>query len=175
MTMRIKTDNLPAFINRLEANWNEMAPGQPFSYTFMDESFDQMYDAEQRIGSIIGTFAFLAIFIACIGLIGLSTFIAQQRTKEIGIRKVLGASTIGLVQLLSRDFVRLVIVALIIAVPLAWWAMNTWLQSFAYRIDLGPGVFALAAVVAVLIALATVSIQSIRAALANPVESLKGE
>lgn len=175
VTMRIKTDNLPAFINRLEANWNEMAPGQPFSYTFMDESFDQMYAAEQRIGSIIGTFAFLAIFIACIGLIGLSTFIAQQRTKEIGIRKVLGASTIGLVQLLSRDFVRLVIVALIIAVPLAWWAMNTWLQSFAYRIDLGPGVFALAAVVAVLIALATVSIQSIRAALANPVESLKGE
>eukprot|EP00903_Cladosiphon_okamuranus_P000206 g206.t1 len=175
VTMRIKTDNLPAFINRLETNWNEMAPGQPFSYTFMDDSFDQMYDAEQRIGSIIGTFAFLAIFIACIGLIGLSTFIAQQRTKEIGIRKVLGASTIGLVQLLSRDFVRLVIVALIIAVPLAWWAMNTWLQSFAYRIELGPGVFALAAVVAVLIALATVSIQSIRAALANPVESLKGE
>lgn len=175
VTMRMNTDNLPAFINRMEATWNEMAPGQPFSYTFMDENFDRMYNAEQRIGSIIGTFAFLAIFIACIGLIGLSTFIAQQRTKEIGIRKVLGASTMGLVQLLSRDFVRLVIVALLLAVPLAWWAMNSWLQSFAYRIDLNIGIFMIAAVIAVLIALVTVSIQSIRAALANPVDSLRGE
>lgn len=175
VTMRLNTDQLPNFINRMEAVWSEMAPGQPFSYTFMDERFDRMYNAEQRIGSIIGTFAFLAIFIACIGLIGLSTFIAQQRTKEIGIRKVLGASTVGLVQLLSRDFVKLVIFALVIAVPLAWWAMNSWLESFAYRIELNLSIFATAAVIAVLIAVLTVSFQSIRAALANPVDSLRGE
>ena len=173
--LRLRTDDCPGFVNRLEANWNEMAPGQPFSYNFMDESFDRMYNAEQRIGSIVGTFAFLAIFIACIGLIGLSTFIAQQRTKEIGIRKVLGASTAGLVQLLSRDFVKLVLLALVIAVPLAWWAMNSWLQSFAYRIDLNLGIFALAALLAVVIAILTVSLQSIKAALANPVDSLRGD
>ncbi len=173
--LRLRTDDLPNFVNRLEANWNEMAPGQPFAYNFMDESFDRMYNAEQRIGAIIGTFAFLAIFIDCIGLIGLSTFIAQQRTKEIGIRKVLGASTAGLVQLLSRDFIKLVLVALVIAVPLAWWAMTSWLQSFAYRIDLSLGLFGLAAFLAVLIAVLTASLQSIKAALANPVDSLRGE
>jgi putative ABC transport system permease protein len=175
ITMRLKTDNLPAFIKTLESTWQEMAPGQPFSYSFMDEDFDKMYNAERRIGSIIGTFAFLAIFIACIGLVGLSTFIAQQRSKEISIRKVLGASTSGLVHLLSKDFVKLVIYALLIAVPLSWWAMTKWLESFAYRIDLDIGIFLLAAVIAMIIALLTVSFQSIRAAIANPVDSLRGE
>ena len=175
VTMRTHTSDIPAFINSLQSTWNDMAPGQPFSYTFMDESFDRMYRAEQRIGSIIGTFAFLAILIACIGLVGLSTFIAQQRTKEIGVRKVLGASTSGLVGLLSKDFLKLVVVALVIAVPLSWWAMNTWLQGFAYRIEMGWGIFALAGIIALAIAFLTVSVQSVRAALANPVSSLRSE
>ena len=175
ITMRLHTDDIPAFINTMQSDWNEMAPGQPFSYAFMDERFDRMYRAEQRIGNIIGTFAFLAILIACIGLVGLSTFMAQQRTKEIGIRKVLGASTSGIVGLLSKDFLKLVLVALIIAVPLSWWAMNKWLQGFAFRIEMGWGVFALAGLIAILIAFLTVSFQSVRAALANPVGSLRSE
>ncbi|MEO1258197.1 MAG: ABC transporter permease [Bacteroidota bacterium] len=175
LTMRLHTENIPEFINTLQSNWNEMAPAQPFTYNFMDERFDRIYRTEQRIGNIIGTFAFLAILIACIGLIGLSTFMAQQRTKEIGIRKVLGASTAGLVSMLSRDFLKLVGLALILAVPVSWWALNKWLQSFAYRIDIGWSVFALAGTIAIAIAFLTVSFQSIRAAVANPVGSLRSE
>lgn len=175
LTMRVNTPDIPGFINTLQANWEEMAPGQPFSYSFMDERFDRMYRAERRIGNIIGTFAFLAILIACIGLVGLSTFIAQQRTKEIGVRKVLGATTSGIVGLLAKDFLKLVGLALVFAVPLSWWAMNKWLQGFAYRIEMGWGVFAVAAIVALVIAFLTVSFQSVRAALANPVKSLRSE
>jgi putative ABC transport system permease protein len=175
ITMRLRTTDLPAFINTLETTWNELAPGQPFSYSFMDERFNRMYETEQRIGNVIGVFAFLAIFIACIGLVGLSTFIAQQRSKEISIRKVLGASTSGLVHLLSKDFIKLVFYALVIAIPLSWWAMTKWLQSFAYRIELNLEVFLWAAIISLTIALLTVSFQSIRAAIANPVDSLRGE
>jgi len=152
-----------------------MAAGQPFNYTFLDEAFDQMYRTEQRVGNIFITFAILAIFIACLGLFGLSAFMAEQRTKEIGIRKVLGASVGNIVTMLSKDFLKLVLIAAVIAFPLAWWGMRTWLQDFAYRTEISWWIFALAGAVAVLIALATVSFQAVRAAVSNPVESLRSE
>ena len=153
----------------------KVAPSQPFAYTFLDERFDRLYEAENRIGKIIGAFASLAIFIACIGLLGLATFTVQQRTKEIGVRKVLGANVTGIVGLLSKDFLKLVILALVIASPIAWFFMERWLQDFAYRIDIHWSVFALAGFVAVAIAFLTVSFQSVKAALANPVKSLRSE
>ena len=175
VTMRLQTNDIASFINNLQSIWTEMAPGQPFSYGFIDERFERMYEAETRIGQIIGVFAFLAIIIACIGLVGLSTFIAQQRTKEIGIRKVLGASSVGLVGLLSKDFVKLVCIALVVAIPISWWVMNSWLNGFAYRIDIGPDIFVMAGLIAILIASMTVGFQSIKAAIANPIESLRNE
>jgi putative ABC transport system permease protein len=152
-----------------------MAPGMPFSYDFMDESFDQMYRAEQRIGKVALSFAILAILIACLGLFGLATYMAEQRTKEIGVRKVLGATVPSLVSLLSQDFIKLVFIAAIIAFPLSWWAMDSWLEEFAYRINIGWWVFLVAGLSAIFIALATVSYQAIKAAIANPVKSLRTE
>jgi putative ABC transport system permease protein len=134
-----------------------------------------MYKDEQRIGKIVLIFSVLAILIACLGLFGLSTFIAEQRTKEIGIRKVLGATVTNITILISKDFIKLVVIAVVIASPLAWWAMNNWLQGFAYRVQIGWMVFAITIVAAVFIALATVSWQAVRAALANPVDSLRSE
>ncbi len=150
-------------------------PAQPYNYRFIDEEFDQQYRSERRIGSILGAFAGFAIFIACLGLFGLAAFTAEQRTKEIGIRKVLGASVAGITGLLARDFLKLVLIAIVIASPLAWWAMHKWLEDFAYRIDLQWWIFALAGIAAVGIAFLTVSFQSIKAALANPVKSLRSE
>ena len=152
-----------------------MAPGMPFSYQFLDESFDNMYRAEQRIGKVAMSFAILAVFIACLGLFGLATFMAEQRTKEIGVRKVLGATVPNIVTMLSKDFVRLVLLASVIAFPVAWYAMNRWLQDFAYRIDIGWWIFILAGLIAIIIAIITVSFQAIRAALTNPVNSLRTE
>jgi putative ABC transport system permease protein len=147
----------------------------PFSYRFMDDSFAQMYKSEQRAGKIALIFSVLAIFIACLGLFGLATFIAEQRTKEIGVRKVLGASVPNLVSMLSKDFLKLVAIASLIAFPVAWWAMHKWLQDFAYRIRIEWWVFVLAAFIALLIALLTVSVQAIKAAVANPIKSLRTE
>jgi putative ABC transport system permease protein len=158
-----------------EQAWQKIANGQEFSYVFMDDQFNNIYKSEQRMGGISLSFSLLAIFIACLGLFGLAAYAAEQRTREIGIRKVLGASVSGIVTLLSKDFLRLVLVAAILAFPLSWWAMHSWLQDFAYRISIGWEVFALAAALAVSIALATVSMQAIKAALANPVKSLRSE
>ena len=152
-----------------------MAPGLPFSYNFLNESFDEMYRAEQRVGKIALIFSVLAIFIACLGLFGLATFIAEQRTKEIGIRKVLGASVQGIVQMLSKDFLKLVAIAFVFAAPLAWWAMHSWLQDFAYRINMEWWMFVAAGSGALFIALVTVSFQAIKAAISNPVKSLRTE
>lgn len=162
-------------VQALEAQWKKLTPDQPFSYRFMDNSFTSMYEAEQKIGNIAMTFALLAIFISCLGLFGLASFTAEQRTKEIGIRKVLGANTPQIVQLLSKDFLRLVFIALLIAIPIAWYGMQQWLQDFAYRIEISGWVFVAAGLAAILIAVLSVSFQSIRAALANPVESLRAE
>ncbi|MEZ0610779.1 ABC transporter permease [Fibrella sp. WM1] len=172
---RINSDNLPALVRQIEAKWKTLVPGQPFSYEFMEDGFDQMYRAEQRVGTLALTFAALAVLIACLGLFGLAAFTAEQRTKEIGVRKVLGASVPSLIALLSKDFLKLVVIAIVIATPLAWWAMRQWLQDFAYKIDIEWWVFALAGTLAVAIALLTVSFQSIRAALMNPVKSLRAE
>ena len=141
----------------------------------MDADFDSLYRTEQRISSLSVIFTSLAIIIACLGLFGLAAYAAEQRTKEIGIRKVLGASMSGIVGMLSRDFIKLVIIAIVIASPLAWYAMNYWLQDFAYRINIQWWIIALAGTAAILIAFVTISFQSIKAALTNPVKSLRSE
>lgn len=175
VSFKIKPQQTSSIVKLAETKWKAMASGKPFSYRFMDDLFTEMYNAEQRAGKIALMFSVLAILIACLGLFGLATFIAEQRTKEIGIRKVLGASVRGIVQLLSKDFVKLVLIAFIIASPLAWWAMNKWLQDFAYRIDMSWWFFVLAGIAAILIAVLTVSFQAIKAALANPVKNLRTE
>lgn len=175
IAVRVAVKNAPGLIGQIESKWKAMVPGQPFHYSFMDEDFNHQYNSEQRTGSIFIAFASLAIFIACLGLLGLVMFTAEQRTKEIGIRKVLGANVVGIVTLLSRDFLKLVCLSILIASPLAWWAMNKWLQDFAYRTSINWTVFAITAAAALLVALFTISFQAIRAANANPVKSLKSE
>ncbi|MBD0256218.1 MAG: ABC transporter permease, partial [Cytophagales bacterium] len=175
VSFRLQSADVPAVIAAAEAKWKSMAPGQPFNYSFLDTEFDQMYRAEQRVGHIAVAFAVLAITIACLGLFGLAAFTAEQRTKEIGIRKVLGASVPGIVALLSKDFLKLVLVSFVLAAPLAWWAMHEWLQNFAFKAGVSWWIFAAAAVGALLVALLTVSFQSIKAALMDPVKSLRSE
>lgn len=150
-------------------------PAFPFEYTFVDEAFDAKFKSEQLIGELSRIFALLAIFISCLGLFGLAAYTAEQRSKEIGVRKVLGASVAGIVKLLSKDFLKLVCIAILLAVPLAWFFMNNWLQDYAYRIEINWMVFVIAGIVAILIALATVSFQAVKAAIANPINSLKTE
>jgi putative ABC transport system permease protein len=175
VAVRLRPKNLPATLAFLENKWREFVPHHPFEYSFLDADFEALYRAEQRTGRIFGAFSALAILIACLGLFGLASFMTEQRTKEIGVRKVLGASVAQVVILLSKDFTRLVLIALMIAAPAAYLAMNRWLQDFAYRIEISWWVFALAGSVALFIALLTVSTQAIKAALANPVEALRYE
>ncbi|MBC7919711.1 MAG: ABC transporter permease [Ferruginibacter sp.] len=158
-----------------EKVWKRFNPAYPFEYTFLDETFDQMYRTDQRTGKLFDAFALVAILISCLGLFGLVTYTAETRTREIGIRKVLGASVASITAMLSKDFLRLVLLANVIAWPLAWWAMNQWLADFAYRIDVGWWPFALAGGAALVIALLTVGYQAIKAAMANPVKSLRTE
>ena len=175
LSMRLQTNDIQGFIHQMESNWKEMAPGQPFSYQFLDERFSRMFDTEQQLGKIAGIFSFLAIFIACIGLLGLATFIAQQRTKEIGIRKVLGADISNLVYLLCKDFGILILIAFLLAAPLGWYFMNQWLADFAYATTIGVGVFVSAGLLILLMAILSVVYQATRVALVNPVETLKWE
>ena len=172
---KVKTRDLPALLTSVEKQWKTLVPDEPLDYSFLEENFNATYRAEQKTARILGLFAGLTIFVACLGLFGLATFTAEQRTKEIGVRKVLGASVSSVVALLSKDFLKLVAISILIASPIAWYAMNAWLQDFAYKIDISWWVFALAGLLAVGIALLTVSFQSVRAALANPVESLRSE
>ncbi|GAB2790389.1 ABC transporter permease [Rhabdobacter roseus] len=171
----IKSANYERILTHIEGVWKKINPGSPFEYSFLDKDFQKNYEKEERTAQLIRYFALMAIFIACLGLFGLATFTAEQRTKEIGIRKVLGSSTFGIAQLLSFDFLKLVLLAILIASPLAGWIMHKWLSAFAYKTTISWSVFALAGMSAVLIALATVSFQAIRAALMNPVKSLKTE
>lgn len=173
--VKINTTDIPGFITHLKDQWSDFGLESPFTYAFLDERFRKTYEAEQNTGKLLGIFAGLTIFVACMGLLGLAMFTAQQRTKEIGIRKVLGASVSNIVTLLSKDFIKLVILAFIIASPLAWFIMNKWLQDFAYRTDIGAWVFIAAAGLSMLIAFITISIQSVKSALANPVKSLRTE
>ncbi len=175
IAFRINTKNIPGLISQIESKWRTMAPSQPFSYSFMDEDFNKIYQSEQQIGKIFISFALFAILIACLGLFGLVTYAAEQRVKEIGIRKVLGANVTNIVSMLSKDFLKLIIISAFIAFPVAWWAMNKWLQNFAYRINIGWWVFVIAGLLAVFIALITVSFQAVKAAIANPIKSLRTE
>ncbi|MBS1947254.1 MAG: ABC transporter permease [Bacteroidetes bacterium] len=175
ISFKISGTNVKPLISQIQNKWKALAPGMPFSYRFMDEAFTNMYRAEQRVEQVSITFAILAILIACLGLFGLVTYMAEQRTKEIGVRKVLGATVPNLVAMLSKDFLKLVGIASLIAFPVAWWAMHKWLQDFAYRINIEWWVFLLAAFIALFIALLTVSVQAIKAAIANPVKSLRTE
>jgi putative ABC transport system permease protein len=175
LAVRLRPGNVAEGIAAIQKLWKEFVPNVPLQYSFLDQDYQKLYDGERRVAQIFLVFSLLAIVIACLGLFGLASFMAEQRTKEIGVRKVLGATVSGIVGLLSKDFVKLVIVAFAVATPLAYFAMQRWLQDFAYRIDIGWWVFALAGGIALVIALLTVSYQAIKAALANPVESLRYE
>ena len=175
ISLNLKGDDIPATVSALQQQWQTLAPQRPFNYFFLDEAFDEQYRAEVRFGQLFIYFAGLAIFIACLGLLGLISYTIVQRTKEIGIRKVLGATESSIVRLLSQDFLGLVLVAFVIAVPVAWYALSRWLEGFAYRVTMPWWLFALAGLLALLIALITVSFQSVKAALANPVDSLRNE
>ena len=175
LIIKVKTKDIAGLLATMKTEWQKFNSDEPFTYAFVDELFNKTYLSEQKTGTILSIFAGLTIFIACLGLFGLATFTAEQRTKEIGVRKVLGASIGQLIALLSKDFLKLVLVACLIAFPLGYWAMSLWLQDFVYRINISWWIFVFAGVGAIVIALLTVSYQAIKAALMNPVKSLKTE
>lgn len=175
MIAHAKEGDMQATLKSIEDTWRKLNPNEPFDYSFLDSDFQKNYRAENRLASIVSYFTIIAILISCLGLFGLAAFSAEQRTKEIGVRKVLGASIPSIIALLSKDFLKLVAIAVVIASPVAWYVMNKWLQDFEYRIDIGWGVFAITTVTALCIALLTIGFQAMRAALSNPVESLRTE
>ena len=171
--IKFNTDNHQQILSAIEDVWSGFAPNQPFRYNFLDERFSKMYAFESKVGQIFTLFTGLAILIACFGLFALATFMAEQRRKEISIRKVLGASIPNLMLLLTKQFTILVGFALLIATPIAWWLMRSWLQDFAYRISMGWSIFFIAGLTALAIATLTISYQAVRAAVANPVDNLR--
>jgi putative ABC transport system permease protein len=173
--VKIKSNDIAGLLNMMKKNWTNLKAEVPFSYSFLDKRFTETYQSEQKTGQILGIFAGLTILVACLGLFGLATFTAEQRTKEIGIRKVLGASVTNIFSLLSKDFLKLVLIAFLIASPIAWFMMNKWLQDYAYRTNISWWIFVLAAALAITITLITVSYRAIRAAFVNPVNSLRSE
>jgi putative ABC transport system permease protein len=175
ISVRIGSTDIPHVVAQIKNKWKAMAPSQPFDYSFMDEDFNRWYTTEQRTGQIFITFAVLAIVIACLGLFGLITYAAEQRVREIGIRKVLGASVNNIAGMLSVDFLKLVLISSVIAFPIAWWAMHKWLEDFAYRVSISWWIFFVSGVLALLIAVLTVGFQAIKAGVANPVKSLRVE
>jgi putative ABC transport system permease protein len=175
LIVKIKTADVHNLLADIKKQWDVFNPGAPFAYYFLDDKFASLYSSEQKAGQIFTAFAVVAIAIACLGLFGLATYITQQRTKEIGIRKIFGASVKNVLALVSKEFLVLVFIAIIMAIPLTWWGMNVWLQDFAYRINISWWIFSTAGVLTVLIALITVSFQAIKAAVANPVKSLRTE
>jgi putative ABC transport system permease protein len=175
LSIKLRAGNLPATIKTIESKWNQVIPNRPFEYTFLDDSFDKQYRSEDRFGNLFFNFAILAIFISCLGLLGLASYSTIQRTREIGVRKVLGASVSNIINLLSLEFLKLVLLAFIIASPIAWLFMNNWLHDFAYRTSVTWWMFVFAGVAALVIAFGTISFQAIKAAIANPVKSLRTE
>jgi putative ABC transport system permease protein len=168
-------DNQQQLVKQMEQVWKNFYPEAIFDYSFVEHEFNLQHKAEERLALIVTIFTFFAVFIACIGLFGLAFITAAQRTKEIGVRKVLGATITNIVTLLSKDIIKMVLIAVIIATPAAAWIMNSWLENFAYRIDIKWWVFAIAALVAVVIAFLTVSFHSVKAARENPVKNLRTE
>jgi len=175
IAVRVNTKNISSVINTIQSRWSATASGQPFNYTFMDDDFNKGYAADQQTGKLVMAFSVFAIFIGCLGLFGLVAYAAEQRTKEIGVRKVLGASVSGIVAMLSKDFAKLVLIASVISFPFAWWIMHMWLQGFAYRVNISWWIFVVAGAIAIIIALITICLQAIKAAVANPVKSLRTE
>ena len=175
LSIRIKKGRIPDAVNSVEQTWQKVNPGRPFEFNFLDDEFEQLYKTESSFSTLIGSFTFLAIFIACLGLFGLASYMTEQRTKEIGIRKVLGASIPGILYIISKQFIILIILANLIAWPLAYYFMNGWLKDFAYRIDIGISTFIIAGILTLLIAIFTISYQAIKAAAVNPAKSLRYE
>jgi putative ABC transport system permease protein len=175
MLVKISGAAIPATISFLESKWKELIPHRPFEYRFLDEDYDKLYSAELRLGKVLNIFTAIAILLACLGLFGLSAYAIQQRTKEIGIRKVLGATIPNIITLLSKDFVWLIIISMLIAFPVAGWLMYKWLQDFVYRISIAWWMFAIAGFIALFIAICTISFQAVKAAVANPVKNLRTE
>jgi putative ABC transport system permease protein len=175
VSIKVKTNDMAVALQSIQGVWKQVAPYQPIRYTFLDESFANMYEDVQRVGRVFSSFAILAIIVACLGLYGLSSFMVEQRSKEIGIRLVLGASVGNIFSLLTINFVKLVLISLAIAVPIAWYLMNKWLEDFVYRTQVSANIFVFAGLTALLIALFTISYQAIRAAMVNPVKNLKSE
>jgi putative ABC transport system permease protein len=173
--VRISAGNTQATVSYIQATWKKFFPESKFDFSFADERLQKLYDSERRLASLFTVFAVLAICIACSGLFSLVALIVQQRTKEIGIRKVLGANVGEIVELISKDFLLLITIAILVASPIAWYAMNSWLQNFAYRINVSWWLFVVAGAVVITIAFITISIQAIKAAIANPVKSLRTE
>jgi putative ABC transport system permease protein len=174
-SIKFNTKNVRESLVRFEEEWKAMFPGNPFIHFFLDDHYNQQYQADQQFGKVFGIFSALAIFIACLGLFGLSSLTAIQRTKEIGVRKVLGASVSSILALVSKDYVILMLFAIVLAVPAAWWIMAGWLEGFANRIPLAWWIFAIPALMVIAIALLTVSIHTLKAARTNPVRSLRYE
>ncbi|HSR18042.1 MAG TPA: FtsX-like permease family protein, partial [Ignavibacteriaceae bacterium] len=175
MAVKIRPGNLSGSVKQIQNIYSKFAPGYPFEFQFLDESFDQLYKSEKKEEDIFSVFSILAIFISCLGLFGLASFSTAQRTKEIGIRKVLGATISEIIIMLSKQFIKLVLIANIIACPAAYFIMNSWLEDFAYRTEINFYTFLAAGLIALAIAILTISFQSIKAAIANPVESLRYE
>jgi putative ABC transport system permease protein len=175
MFVKIADKNVKATIDQLQSVWKQRVPHRPFEYHFLDEDYDALYKAEERTAGVFSTFSSLAILLACLGLFALSAFELVKRTKEIGIRKVLGATVSNIVGLLAKDFLKLIMIAMVIAFPVAWFVTNKWLEDFTYRVSIGWWMFAIAATLVLFIALFTISVQAIKAALANPVKSLRTE
>ena len=175
MSLKIGAANIPETIRFIEDKMKTFSPWYPFEYMFFDEVFDNVYKSEQKIGSLISVFALIAVFVACLGLFGLASFTAEQKTKEIGIRKTLGASISHIIILMSKEFSKWVLVSNIIAWPVAYYGINRWLQSFAYKDSLRIEIFAVSALIAFIIAVVTVGYQAVKAASADPVESLRYE
>ena len=175
LTIKIRPENIQGTLNDIQKTMHRFAPGYPFEYSFFDDVFDQTFRADQKMGSLFRTFALIAILIACLGLFGLSSFATEQRTKEIGIRKVLGASVPGIVILLGREFLKWVLLANLIAWPIGYFAMNKWLENFAYRTRLSVDLFLLSSLLALVISAFTVGFQTLKSATANPVDSLRYE
>jgi hypothetical protein len=171
--VKIAAGNIPRAMDAIATTWKKMIPDAPFEYQFMNQAFDNLYKNDLKISKLVLLFSCISIIISALGLFGLAAFVAEQRRKEIGIRKVMGATVAQITTMLSKDFIVLVLIAIVIASPIAFWLMNKWLQNFVYRIDIGGGIFLTAGFTAVLIAIFTVSFQSIKAAIANPVKSLR--
>jgi putative ABC transport system permease protein len=174
-TIKLSIDNVQSSLAQIENTWKKFLPERAFEYYFLDETYAKLYQSEERFQKVFISLVILGIIIASLGLLGLATFSAQQRVKEIGVRKVLGASVPHVVALLSKDFLKLVLIALVLAIPVAWYLMNGWLKDFAYRINIEWWIFLVAAVIAIIIAFVTISTQAIKAAISNPIKSLRTE